>query len=134
MLSFNTKELRDFFSNPTAGGAPVEAALLHMIFVDLIGSLRRHRKGVRKLQSKVTIADVMSEELDELREMLEAACSSESISPPERRRIREYKEKHGIDDTQFRALLKEIDWTEAEWKDGAKCDKTGGRPQNRDPS
>ena len=122
LLSFPTKELREFFSNPASNGALVEAALLHMIYADLIRSLRRHRKGGRKLQSKVTVLEVMSDDLSDLKEMLRNACSATTIAPHERRRIREHMEKHGLDSSQLKALLKseKIGWTEAEWKDGVK--------------
>jgi hypothetical protein len=97
-LSFKTKELRNFFSNEN--GAPVEAALLHLIYVDLIGSLRRHRQEESpngQDEKKVTDSQSsgLATALHELKEIL----------MHDRRRIREHMEKHKISDAQFKALL-----------------------------
>jgi hypothetical protein len=121
LLSFNTKELREFFSSAD-NGAPVEAALLHMIYADLIGNLRRHRKG----KAKVTIVDAMSDDLSDLKEMLVSACADGTITPSDRRRIREHMEQRNISSSQLKTLLEseEIGWTEVDWKDGARFVKS----------
>ena len=146
LISFHTRELRSFFSQDHHG-APIEAALLHLIYVDLIGSLRRHRRDT----SVTTTADAtaiittttttstsapmtaiqrhmtkqqsgMSLALNELKMMLIEACAQGTIVIEDRRRIREFMEEHRISNSQFKALLqsKEIGWTESDWKDGAK--------------
>jgi hypothetical protein len=122
VLSFNTKGLTDFFSNEN--GADVYAALLHMMYVDLIGSLRRHRKEGRVLQCRQT-KEAMGEGLYALKGMLVQAVAGGSIVSQDRRRVREYMENHGITNSQFKALLQsdEVGWTETEWNDGSKCRK-----------
>jgi hypothetical protein len=122
MLSFDTKGLIAFFSNES--GADVYAALLHMMYVDLIGSLRRHRKTDRVLQRRQS-KEAMGEALYDLKHMLVKAVPGGSIASQDRRRVREYMENHEITNSQFKALLQsdEVGWTETEWNDGSKCRK-----------
>jgi hypothetical protein len=122
VLSFDTKGLIAFFSNES--GADVYAALLHMMYVDLIGSLRRHRKKDRVLQRRQS-KEAMGEALCDLKHMLVKAVAGGSIASQDRRRVREYMENHEISNSQFKALLQsdKVGWTETEWNDGSKCHK-----------
>ena len=101
-VSFDTEKLRQFLQN---NDATAEAAFLHLMYVDLIGALRRDRKIGAALKG--------------LKEMLTKTCSTHMISPKERREIREFVENHHITEEQFRALLESVGWSEQEWKDGA---------------
>lgn len=122
VLSFDTKGLIDFFSNEN--GADVYAALLHMMYVDLIGSLRRHRKADPVLQRRQS-KEAMGEALCDLKDMLVKAVAGGSIASQDRRRVREYMENHKITNSQLKALLQsdQVGWTESEWNDGSKCRK-----------
>jgi len=56
--------------------------------------------------------------------MLQQACADGIIHPAERRLIRQFMEKHSMDDSQLYALLEsdDVGWTKEEWKDGAKLE------------
>jgi hypothetical protein len=112
LLSFPTEKLRAFLQR---NDPSVEAALLHLMYVDLLGSLRRNRQ-------KQGVSD-LGTALQELKHMLVTACSKGQILPYERRSIRQHMEKNNISESQLKALLQleEIAWTDDEWKDGAKC-------------
>jgi len=112
ILAFNTKELANFFES---NNNCVKAAILHMVYIDLIGSLRRHR-DVGEQEKGMGMA------LHHLKISLQQACADGIIHSKERRLIRKLVEKYGIDESQFNALLgsTDIGWTKEEWKDGAK--------------
>jgi len=112
ILAFDTKKLSKFLeSNDNS----VKAAFLNMVYIDLIGSLRRNR-NVGEQEKGMGMA------LHDLKTSLQQACADGVIHSTERRLIRKMVEKHGIDESQFNALLgsTEIGWTKEEWKDGAK--------------
>jgi hypothetical protein len=119
VLSFDTKGLIDFFS--IESGAEVYAALLHMMYVDLIGSLRRNRKTDPALQRRQS-KEAMAEALCDLKDMLVEAVAGGSIVSKDRRRVREYMESNKISNSQLKALLQsdQVGWTETEWNDGSK--------------
>jgi len=115
VLSFDTVRLEKHLNGD--GNKACKAAFLEMMYVDLIGSLRRTR-SVQKKSEGIGMA------LHDLKVMLQQACVTGVIHPLERRSIREFMGKKGISKSQLIALLKtqEIGWTEKEWEDGAKHD------------
>jgi len=123
-LSFDAQKLHDFMKD-RRNGATLEAALLHMMYVDLIKSLRRRcskKQGHGESSEHDNIIKGMGMALHDLKHMLQQACADGIIAPQERRLIREFLEAHDIHDSQFNALLASpgIQWTIDEWKDGAK--------------
>jgi len=123
-LSFDAQKLHDFMKD-RRNGATLEAALLHMMYVDLIKSLRRRcskKQGHGESSEHDNIVKGMGMALHDLKHMLQQACADGIIAPQERRLIREFLEAHDIHDSQFNALLASpgIQWTIDEWKDGAK--------------
>lgn len=103
-LSFDTEALRTFLKQ---NDSTAEAAILHLMYVDLLGALRRDRK--------------LGEALTTLKSLLQQHCGSNKIVNPQGRRdIREFVEENKISSMQFKSLLQSINWTEQEWKDGAK--------------
>ena len=72
-VSFDTTKLRTSLKE----NAPnIEAALLHLMYVDLIGGLRRDRKIV-----------------DRVKELLLATCRKQSVTPAEKRVIQDVVKK-----------------------------------------
>jgi hypothetical protein len=125
VLSFETQRLIDFFSQEN--GADVEAALLHMMYVDLIQSLRRQRQEGATLQRRESAGEGMGRALSDLKQMLSIGLAGGTVDATKRREIREYMEKYRISNAQLKALLhsKEVGrWSWEEWKDGAKLPKT----------
>jgi CRP-like cAMP-binding protein len=114
-LSFNTNELRKFLKE---NESTAEAALLHLMYIDLLGALRRDRR--------------LGETLQKLTVLLEEQCSSNGqIDPQGRRAVREFIEEHKITDMQFKSILQSLGWTTKEWKDGAKHTNQLTRLRNR---
>ena len=75
-VSFDTTKLRTFLKE----NAPnIEAALLILMYVDLIGGLRRDRK--------------IAATLDRVKELLLAKCRKQSVTPAEKRVIQDLCEK-----------------------------------------
>ena len=121
VLSFQTHSLIDFFSQENM--SDVEAAMLHMMYVDLIQSLRRQRKESGSLKRRESVGEGMGRALSDLKAMLSTALAGGTVEARKRREIREYMEKYRITNAQLKALLrsKEVGrWTWEEWKDGAK--------------
>jgi len=116
-LSFDTRRLIAFIKT---NGSTIESAFLHMMYVDLIASLRKHRKTGHNYSSGLGLA------LHDLKTMLIQACADGKIHPQERRLVREFMAKNDITKAQLTAALesKEIGWTLLEWEDGAKHDDT----------
>jgi CRP-like cAMP-binding protein len=103
-LSFNTNELRNFLKE---NESTAEAALLHLMYVDLLGALRRDRR--------------LGETLQKLTYLLEEQCSTNRrVDPQGRRVVLEFIEEHSITDMQFKSILQSLGWTAEEWKDGVK--------------
>lgn len=117
ILSFDTVHLEKHLNGQE--NKACKAAFLEMMYVDLIGSLRRTR-SVQKKSAGVGMA------LHDLKVMLQQACVTGVIHPLERRSIREFMEEKGISRSQLIGLLQtqEINWTEKEWEDGAKHDNS----------
>jgi len=120
LVEFNVKKLHAFLKSKAGGSA--EAAMLHMAYVDLIGALRRHRRG--KVKGKGPEHERSQEELgdalDELKSMLVTACAQGVVPPKSRKSIREFMEKHNLTQSQLVAFLPAVGWTEMEWLDGAR--------------
>jgi len=114
LLSFDTKKLCEFLISHDAS---MEAAIFHMMYVDLVGSLRRHR-------TLSGVGQGIGMAVHDLKIMLQQACADGIIHPAERRLIRQFMEKHSMDDSQLYALLEsdDVGWTKEEWKDGAKLE------------
>jgi CRP-like cAMP-binding protein len=112
-LSFDTNTLRAFLKQHDS---TVEAAILHLMYVDLIGALRRNRSQTK------------SPSLDQLKVMLQS--SGGQISPKERQLIADFIKDHNITRAQFVALLQSSGWTEMEWKH---CEQQQGNNDGKDP-
>ena len=103
-VSFDTTKLRTFLKENTPN---IEAALLHLMYVDLIGGLRRDRK--------------IAATLDRVKELLLAKCRKQSVTQAEKRAVQDLVEKGNITDKQFYTLLNEATgWSRQELKSGAK--------------
>jgi len=112
-LSFDTNNLSEHLRYTCKS---CRAAFYQMMFVDLIGALRRDRIEQNTSDSGLGKA------LHELKNLLKQSCVDGIIHPSERRLIREFMQQKGIVKSQLIALLKskDIAWTEQEWDDGAK--------------
>jgi hypothetical protein len=102
-VSFDARGLRKFLKE---NDSSAEAAVLHLMYVDLLGALRRDRK--------------LGEALQELKSLLQKYSESGVVDPKGRRTVREFLEDHKITDMQFKGILQSVGWTVQEWKDGAK--------------
>ena len=102
-LSFDTLKLKAFLKK---NESTIEAALLHLMYEDLIGALRRHRRETK------------SPSLEQLKLMLQKSVADGQISPQERQLIADFMKEHKITREQFIALLKSSGWTEKEWTRG----------------
>ena len=87
-------------------GFTLPKPLLHLMYEDLIGSLRRHRRETK------------SPSLEQLKLMLQKSVADGQISPQERQLIADFMKEHKITREQFIALLKSSGWTEKEWTRG----------------
>ena len=96
----------------------IEAALMHTIYVDLIGALRRDRKEVG--DGNGGYEKGLGLALHDLRIILDAACIDGEVSPQEKRMVRNFMQEHKITKGQFSALLKTMGWTLDDWHDGAR--------------
>ena len=103
----------------------IEAALMHTIYVDLIGALRRDRKehgtGAGSYKNGLGLS------IHDLGVMIESACQGGTVSGPERRIIREFMFDKKITLGQFRAVLSSFGWTVEEWEDGHQHAEKSGK-------
>lgn len=88
----------------------VEAAVLSMLYRELVSGMRMQRKKTRE--------DEMATRRTEYNTLLQVVVADGYVHPSEKSLLSDYRKKHGIGDTEHNLMLQELHWSDVEWREG----------------
>jgi len=88
----------------------VETAVISMLYRDLLCGMRLQRKKSREEETALRRA--------EYRTLLQVVLADGYVHPTERALLSDYRAKHCIAEEEHTALMKELNWSESEWREG----------------
>eukprot|EP00943_MAST-04B_sp_MAST-4B-sp1_P006822 g6822.t1 len=104
----------------------VEAAILHLLYYELITHFRRERheklgrRGTMAIGVKLEIYKTKVEKCIKSAEKEKKEGEKPQLNPHDKKAIREFRMKERITPMQEAAILRSFGWTKEEWHDGMK--------------